>query len=130
MVLLFTDGLEREGTPELQREMERLHKSCRRLIWLNPLLRYDRFEARAQGIRAMLPHVDEFRPIHNLSSMEALVEALSGEVRRCCHRPASLAQTRGLKDAAAISFHAGLPVKVGGLACIDAARSRALVGRA
>lgn len=80
MVLLFTDGLEREGTPELQREMERLHKSCRRLIWLNPLLRYDRFEARAQGIRAMLPHVDEFRPIHNLSSMEMLIEALSGEV--------------------------------------------------
>lgn len=80
IVLLFTDGLEREGTDELKREMERLHKSCRRLIWLNPLLRFDRFEARAQGIRAMLPHVDEFRPIHNLTSMEALVEALSGEV--------------------------------------------------
>ncbi len=79
IVLMFTDGLEREGTDELAREMERLHKSCRRLIWLNPLLRYDGFEARAQGIRAMLPHVDEFRPVHNLSSMEALIEALSGE---------------------------------------------------
>ncbi|MGE3245034.1 MAG: VWA domain-containing protein [Beijerinckiaceae bacterium] len=79
IVLLFTDGLEREGTDELAREMERLHKSCRRLIWLNPLLRYDRFEARAQGIRAILPHVDEFRPVHNLTSMEALIEALSGE---------------------------------------------------
>ncbi|MDP4593775.1 MAG: VWA domain-containing protein [Beijerinckiaceae bacterium] len=80
IVLMFTDGLEREGTPELKAEMERLHKSCRRLIWLNPLLRYDKFEARAQGIRAMLPHVDEFRPVHNLSSMEALIEALSGEI--------------------------------------------------
>jgi uncharacterized protein with von Willebrand factor type A (vWA) domain len=79
VVLIFTDGLEREGTQELAREMERLHKSSRRVIWLNPLLRYDRFEALAQGIRAMLPHVDEFRPVHNLSSIESLAEALSGE---------------------------------------------------
>ena len=79
IVLMFTDGLEREGTPELKHEMGRLHKSCRRLIWLNPLLRYDKFEARAQGIRTMLSHVDEFRPVHNLASMEALIDALSGE---------------------------------------------------
>ena len=46
--------------------MDRLHRSCRRLIWLNPLLRFDGFEAKARGIKAMLPHVDEFRPIHNL----------------------------------------------------------------
>ena len=77
-VLLFTDGLERDGVNDLAREMERLHKSCRRLIWLNPLLRYDRFEPRAQGIRAMLPHVDEFRPIHSLASISDLVEALNG----------------------------------------------------
>jgi uncharacterized protein with von Willebrand factor type A (vWA) domain len=57
--------------------MERLHKSCRRLIWLNPLLRYDRFEPRAAGIRAMLPHVDEFRPVHRLASLEDLAQALS-----------------------------------------------------
>ncbi len=82
-VLLFTDGLEREGGGELAREMERLGKSCRRLIWLNPLLRYDRFEAKAQGIRAMLPYVDEFRPVHNLASIEDLVKALAGpEARR------------------------------------------------
>ena len=76
-MLLFTDGLEREGIGELAREMERLHKSARRLVWLNPLLRFDRFEPRAQGVRAMLPHVDEFRPVHNLASVAALVEALS-----------------------------------------------------
>jgi uncharacterized protein with von Willebrand factor type A (vWA) domain len=76
-VLLFTDGLERDGSADLAREMERLKKSCRKLIWLNPLLRYDRFEARAQGIRAMLPFVDEFRPIHNLDSIADLVHALS-----------------------------------------------------
>ena len=78
-MLLFTDGLERDGGDELGREMERLHKSCRRLIWLNPLLRYDRFEPRAQGIRAILPHVDEFRPVHNLASIADLVGALSGK---------------------------------------------------
>ncbi len=50
--------------------------SCRRLIWLNPLLRFDGFAAKARGIRAMLPHVDEFRPIHSLESMEALCRAL------------------------------------------------------
>ena len=68
VVLLFTDGLEREVTPDLTFEMDRLKRSCRRLIWLNPLLRFDAFEARARGVRAMLPHVDEFRPIHNLAS--------------------------------------------------------------
>ncbi|MFN3891816.1 MAG: vWA domain-containing protein [Beijerinckiaceae bacterium] len=76
-VLLFTDGLERDGVPELSREMERLHKSARRLIWLNPLLRFDKFEPRAQGVRAILPHVDEFRPVHNLASVAALAAALS-----------------------------------------------------
>ncbi len=77
-VLLFTDGLERDGVSELAHEMERLHKSARRLIWLNPLLRFDRFEPRAQGVRAMLPHVDEFRAAHNLASVAALAAALSG----------------------------------------------------
>jgi len=76
-VLLFSDGLEREGVDELARETERLRMSAKRLIWLNPLLRYDRFEPRAQGIRAMLAHVDDFRPAHNLSSVAALVEALT-----------------------------------------------------
>jgi uncharacterized protein with von Willebrand factor type A (vWA) domain len=79
IVLLFTDGLEREVTSELTFEMDRLKRSCRRLIWLNPLLRFDAFEARASGIRAMLPHVHEFRPIHSLASMEELCRALSGD---------------------------------------------------
>ena len=56
IVLLFTDGLERDETQELGREMERLRKSCRRLVWAKPLLRYGGFEAKALGIRAMLPH--------------------------------------------------------------------------
>jgi len=79
IVLLFTDGLERDGVEALGPEMERLHKSCRRLIWVNPLLRFDEFSAKAQGIRAMLPHVDEFRPIHSLASMAELCRALSRE---------------------------------------------------
>jgi uncharacterized protein with von Willebrand factor type A (vWA) domain len=78
VVLLITDGLERDADDTLSFEMDRLHRSCRRLIWLNPLLRFDGFEARAKGVRTMLPHVDELRPVHNLQSMAELVRALSG----------------------------------------------------
>ena len=63
-------------------EMERLHKSCRRLIWLNPLLRFEGFEPKSQGIRAIMPHVDEFRPVHNLESLTELVEALNRQLIR------------------------------------------------
>ena len=77
VVLLITDGLDRDAGEGLAHEMERLHQSCRRLIWLNPLLRWDGFAPKSSGIRAMLPHVDEFRPVHNLASLAALAEALS-----------------------------------------------------
>jgi uncharacterized protein with von Willebrand factor type A (vWA) domain len=77
IVLLISDGLEREADSKLAFEMDRLHRSCRRLIWLNPLLRFSGFEAKAQGIKMMLPHVDEFRPVHNLSSIQELIAALS-----------------------------------------------------
>jgi uncharacterized protein with von Willebrand factor type A (vWA) domain len=78
VILLITDGLERDADDTLAFEIDRLHRSCRRLIWLNPLLRFHGFEARAKGVQTMLPHVDELRPIHNLESMTDLVRALSG----------------------------------------------------
>jgi uncharacterized protein with von Willebrand factor type A (vWA) domain len=76
-LLLVSDGLDREAGEGLSEEMQRLHKSCRNLVWLNPLLRYDRFEARPAGVRAMLPHVDRFLPVHNLKSLVDLAHALS-----------------------------------------------------
>ncbi|HEX6691056.1 MAG TPA: VWA domain-containing protein [Burkholderiales bacterium] len=76
-VLLVSDGLDREAGEGLGEEMERLAKSCRRLIWLNPLLRYDKFEARPAGVRAMLPHVDLFLPVHNLKSLVDLAHTLN-----------------------------------------------------
>ena len=76
VVLMITDGLDRDAGDGLELEMERLHKSCRRLIWLNPLLRFEGFEPKARGIRAILPHVDDFRPVHNLESLSQLAEAL------------------------------------------------------
>jgi hypothetical protein len=79
VVILITDGLDRDGGGSLGEEMERMHKSCRRLIWLNPLLRYSEFEPKALGVKAMLPHVDEFRPVHNLASVAELAEALSAD---------------------------------------------------
>ncbi len=81
-VLLVTDGLDREGGEGLAEAMERLHKSCRRLIWLNPLLRFQGFEPKATGIKAMLPHVDDFRPAHNIDSIAGLVHALSAPQAR------------------------------------------------
>lgn len=77
VVLLITDGLDREGAKGLAEATDRLRRSCRKLVWLNPLLRYEGFQPRSQGIRAMLPHVDEFRPVHNLASLRALVASLS-----------------------------------------------------
>jgi uncharacterized protein with von Willebrand factor type A (vWA) domain len=92
IVLLITDGLEREGGERLAFELDRLQRSCRRLIWLNPLLRFDGFEAKAGGIKAMLPHVDELRPIHNLESMTALCRSLSGEADSAGDRKGDLSR--------------------------------------
>ena len=83
VVLLISDGLDRDNAAELSQQMDRLHKSCRELIWLNPLLRFEGFEARPAGIRAMLPHVDRFLPVHNLESLHDLAAVLSGpQLRR------------------------------------------------
>ena len=82
IVLLITDGLERDPDDRLAFEIDRLHRSCRRLIWLNPLLRFEGFEAKAKGIQTILPHVDEFRPIHNLDSIAELCRALSAQGSR------------------------------------------------
>ena len=96
VVLLITDGLDREAGIGLEPEMERLHKSCRRLIWLNPLLRFDRFEPKSKGVRAMLPHVDDFKTVHNLESLSQLT--------------ASLRQSGGRRLAAAAAWRTQLSV--------------------
>ncbi|MEL6336032.1 MAG: VWA domain-containing protein [Pseudomonadota bacterium] len=77
VVLLITDGLEREDPERLGLAAERLRLSCRKLIWLNPLLRWEGFEARAAGVRALLPQVDSFRAAHSIDSLRALADALN-----------------------------------------------------
>lgn len=81
-VLLLSDGLDRDDTARLAAAADRLGKSCRALIWLNPLLRYDGFEPRAAGVRAILPHVDAFVPVHNLDAISDLAAALAGAAPR------------------------------------------------
>jgi hypothetical protein len=76
VVLLISDGLDRDVGEGLGAEMERLHKSCRKLVWLNPLLRYEGFQPRPSGVRAMLPHVDAFMPVHNIDSLVGLAREL------------------------------------------------------
>ncbi|HTI48738.1 MAG TPA: VWA domain-containing protein [Casimicrobiaceae bacterium] len=77
VVLLISDGLDADAGEGLAFEAERLAKSCDRLVWLNPLLRYAGFEARPAGIRALLPYVDDFLPVHNLTSLRELAAALA-----------------------------------------------------
>ena len=76
VVLLISDGLDRDVGEGLGAQMERLHKSCRKLVWLNPLLRYEGFQPRPSGVRAMLPHVDAFMPVHNIDSLVDLAREL------------------------------------------------------
>lgn len=77
VVLLISDGLDRGDAEALAKETERLHLSARRLIWLNPLLRWDGFAPKAQGVAAMLPHVDSFRAGHSIASLEDLATVIS-----------------------------------------------------
>ncbi len=79
VVLLVTDGLDRSDSGRLESQIGLLHRSCRKLIWLNPLLRYDEFQPKVSGIRKMLPHVDAFLPVHNLASLSELAEVLGSE---------------------------------------------------
>ncbi len=86
-VLLISDGLDADAGAGLAFEVERLAKSCARLIWLNPLLRYEGFEARPAGIRAILPHVDDFLPVHNVATLREISEVLDPARRRSMRRP-------------------------------------------
>jgi uncharacterized protein with von Willebrand factor type A (vWA) domain len=79
IVLLVTDGLDRDVEHGLDREVERLRRSSRRLVWLNPLLRYEGFQPLAAGVRVLFDRVDEHRPVHDLASLEQLLEALEAK---------------------------------------------------
>jgi uncharacterized protein with von Willebrand factor type A (vWA) domain len=85
-VLLMSDGLDREDPEFLAAEIARLRRSAKRIVWLNPLLRFSGFEAKAQGIKAIMPYVDEFRPVHSLDSLADLAQTLAAP-RRAEHDP-------------------------------------------
>ena len=132
VVLLITDGLDRDKVELLEREIERLHLSARRLIWLNPLLRWDGFAPKARGVAAMLPHVDSFRAGYSIATLEDLAEAISrpedvgekdaadGDVARGVRRaPKSFRKILGkilCKNFGALSRVAGRRCRVGGAA--------------
>lgn len=77
VILLITDGLDRDPEGGLGKAMERLHLSSRQLIWLNPLLRWEGFAPKARGIMEMLPHVTSFRAGHNIASLQGLADAIA-----------------------------------------------------
>lgn len=82
IVLIISDGCDRGDTDLLEKEMARLHRNCHRLLWLNPLLRYEGYEPLTRGMQAALPHVDDFLPVHNLEALDQLGQALAGLARR------------------------------------------------
>jgi uncharacterized protein with von Willebrand factor type A (vWA) domain len=82
VALFISDGLDRDNAQGLSAEIERLHKSCRRLIWLNPLLRYEGYEPKSLGAQVIVPHVDDFKTVHNLESLSELTAVLSRPVTR------------------------------------------------
>ena len=83
-LLLVTDGLDRDEHGELAKSAAQLRRLAHQIVWLNPLLRFDGFEPRAAGVRALLPHVDRFLPVHNLASLVDLGRALRAPA---AHRP-------------------------------------------
>ena len=79
---MISDGLDADGGEGLAFEVERLSKSAARLVWLNPLLRYAGFEARPAGVRAILPYVDDFLPVHNVVSLADVSRVLTASRSR------------------------------------------------
>jgi uncharacterized protein len=77
VVLVISDGWDRGDPKLLGDEMARLHRSCHRLIWLNPLLGSPEYEPLTRGMQAALPHCDDFLPVHNLKSLEELAERIA-----------------------------------------------------
>lgn len=94
VVLLITDGLDRGDPDALETEIDRLHRSCRRLMWLNPLLRYDAYAPKSQGAQRLVRHVDDLHTVHNLNGLADLAEALAAAPERA--RP----RMRAWRDAA------------------------------
>ena len=80
-VLLVTDGLDRDEHGGLAAAAARLRRLAHQVVWLNPLLRFDGFQPKAAGVRALLPHVDRFLPVHNLASLADLGQALRAPQR-------------------------------------------------
>ena len=77
VVMVISDGWDRGDIPLFEREVARLSRNCYRLIWLNPLLGYENYEPLTRGIKAAMPYIDDFLPVHNLESLEQIGEALS-----------------------------------------------------
>lgn len=96
VVMLISDGLDRDAGQDLTEQMERLHRSSHQLIWLNPLLRFEDFEPKAAGVRLMLPHVDAFLPAHNIESLTDLARSLRSEGESTRRTPPRRAHTAGL----------------------------------
>jgi uncharacterized protein with von Willebrand factor type A (vWA) domain len=108
IVMIISDGWDRGDIAMLREEMERLQRNCYRLIWLNPLLGLPSYQPLTQGIQAALPYVDDFLPVHNLDSLEALgrhLQKIEGRRPTRRQRPSEATDLKSaLADAGGKSF--------------------------
>jgi len=77
VVLLISDGWDRGDPQQLGREIARLQRSCRRLVWLNPLIGTADYAPLTRGLQAALPYVDDFLPARTLSNFTDLASHLN-----------------------------------------------------
>jgi len=77
VVLLISDGWDRGEPEDLAVEMARLHRSCHRLIWLNPLLGAAGYAPETRGMRAALPYCDDFLAANDVSALDELGRLLA-----------------------------------------------------
>lgn len=105
VVMIISDGWDRGDIDLLRQEMERLQKSCYRLIWLNPLLGIPGYQPLTRGMQAALPYIDDFLPVHNLASLEQLAAHLERLPSRRSARRSGLARSIEL-----VGSEEGLPL--------------------
>jgi uncharacterized protein with von Willebrand factor type A (vWA) domain len=77
LVLVISDGLDTGEPEELARELDWLTHRCRRLLWLNPLLRYEGYAPLARGAAVLHRHAHAMLAVHNLARLEELAGSLA-----------------------------------------------------
>ncbi len=86
VVIIVSDGWDRGDPAQLAAELDHLHRSAHRLIWLNPLIGSEGYEPLTRGMAAALPYCDDFLAAHNVQALDDLGRLLAGLGRRPAYK--------------------------------------------